>query len=655
MEEKKTEAEKDLSIKKADSTLNHELQPQPQQDLQSQEEQVNDLGKKGEYYKEIDVNALKQIYNFLTMKEVLVFLKLNKEISTTVFDYELFKKYIKVIREFEIKEKPKMTLAEKNNATLTSRLRKAKSPYSKQKANLSKKTSATTKTISVSSESNKHIGKFNLDLVDVKDLLKNNGEKLNKLKAKYSLTPNEIISIFLPIFEKKIETLQSNGAKITLDFGNTMIGSSLKYVYYLCCSFDNITKLDLSKCELGKNSKTFFNIFSKVKSDLQILNISNNVLTEKGIDTLFTTLCDSKLKSLNVSYCHIQADFIFPLNNYLAKTTTLTSLNLSNNLLGENGIDYISEGLIENKSIMTLDLSYNGIESKGGEFLKEILEKNTRLITLNLNGNYLKDSGCEKIVQGILGGIKLTYLFLENNTIGDSGATSISKLKRHPFIRGIRLSNNKITNKGANELFKSFGKESRLVNLELSSNSISGKGLASLSNESPIQCLVLDDNDLKDYGFYPDLLGKKSNLKVLSLKNCKIGGSIDKIFSALKSNKSISRLDLTKNQLERSKEFLRAFEDYVKSSEANINEINLSANELTNTSIMGLLDSLKSNHKIESINIERNRYNSKILSGLIEAIKSSGRLRRISYDEDQFSKVEQKEIEITLKQNVNKK
>jgi len=73
----------------------------------------------------------------------------------------------------------------------------------------------------------------------------------------------------------------------------------------------------------------------------------------------------------------------------LKNNTSLTTLNLSNTGLSEDGLREICDGLKENKSITEVDISRNYFTEAGMHMLKEVLEVNPNLKVLDISRNAL--------------------------------------------------------------------------------------------------------------------------------------------------------------------------------------------------------------------------------------------------------------------------
>jgi len=78
----------------------------------------------------------------------------------------------------------------------------------------------------------------------------------------------------------------------------------------------------------------------------------------------------------------------------------LSSINLSDNSLYDEGAKLISEGIRNNNHIISVNLSCNGLTSEGGKYIFESLMSNNALIDLNISSkggkirNNIQAKGC---------------------------------------------------------------------------------------------------------------------------------------------------------------------------------------------------------------------------------------------------------------------
>jgi serine/threonine protein kinase/Ran GTPase-activating protein (RanGAP) involved in mRNA processing and transport len=93
------------------------------------------------------------------------------------------------------------------------------------------------------------------------------------------------------------------------------------------------------------------------------------------------------------------------------------------------GVDCVAAVLNRSESLTSLDLCYNRI-GQNISVMADALRKNTTLKTLKLSGNRLGDQGAERLVRALLQHGALTHLSLQNNEIRDQGARALAELLR---------------------------------------------------------------------------------------------------------------------------------------------------------------------------------------------------------------------------------
>jgi Leucine Rich repeat len=101
------------------------------------------------------------------------------------------------------------------------------------------------------------------------------------------------------------------------------------------------------------------------------------------------------------------------------------------------------EALQNNSCLMTLDLSNNyGIDNAAATNIAEALRKNSTLTTLKLAHNRIGNDGAAAIAAALKSGSALTTLDLQRTYIGqDSAAALAQAMKHNPILCTLDLSN----------------------------------------------------------------------------------------------------------------------------------------------------------------------------------------------------------------------
>ena len=191
---------------------------------------------------------------------------------------------------------------------------------------------------------------------------------------------------------------------------------------------------------------------------------------------------NSSLTSLNLSVNGIGNSGATSLSQALAVNSCLTYLNLSENSIGDSGATSLSQALAVNSSLTNLDLTTNLICDSGAASLSQALAVNSSLTYLNLTQNFIRDSGAASLSQALATNSSLTVLDLSHNHIDDSGAASLSQaLATNSFLTSLDLCDNSISDSGAASFSQALATNSSLTSLDLSFNCIHDSGACSLS------------------------------------------------------------------------------------------------------------------------------------------------------------------------------
>ncbi|KAI8595485.1 hypothetical protein EDD21DRAFT_420616 [Dissophora ornata] len=111
----------------------------------------------------------------------------------------------------------------------------------------------------------------------------------------------------------------------------------------------------------------------------------------------------------------------------LRSNNPLTTLNLQNNSIGNEGALSLSEALKTNTTLTTLNLANNSIGQEGALSLSEALKTNTTLTTLNLEYNGIGYEGALALLEVLKTNTTLTTLYLQSKWIGKKGALALSE------------------------------------------------------------------------------------------------------------------------------------------------------------------------------------------------------------------------------------
>ncbi|CAL1272944.1 unnamed protein product [Larinioides sclopetarius] len=165
----------------------------------------------------------------------------------------------------------------------------------------------------------------------------------------------------------------------------SLIGTKMEN-FQFSCIIDSLTTLNtLTDVDLSCNlTDSFCDSISKLlNSQLKVLKLSNNQITNSGIKTILDALSSNK---------------------------SLKILHLDHNSIDDEGAINIFQCLISNINLFNIDLAYNKFTTKCELSLFKLLERNDVLQHLNLSGNTLGQETGWKIYKAVQSNKRLLYL-----------------------------------------------------------------------------------------------------------------------------------------------------------------------------------------------------------------------------------------------------
>ncbi|XP_058147471.1 NACHT, LRR and PYD domains-containing protein 12 isoform X2 [Dasypus novemcinctus] len=232
--------------------------------------------------------------------------------------------------------------------------------------------------------------------------LKDPNCKLQKLKLCASLLPesSEIVCKYLA------SVLICNPNLTELDLSENPLGDT--GVKYLCEGLRHsnckLEKLDLSTCYLTDVSCLELSSFLQVSQTLKELFVFANSLGDMGVQHLCEGLRHTKgiIENLVLSECSLSATCCEPLAQVLRSTRSLTRLLLINNRIEDLGLKLLCEGL-KQPDCQLKDLALWTCHLTGAccQDLCNALYTNEHLRDLDLSDNALGDKGMQVLCEGL--------------------------------------------------------------------------------------------------------------------------------------------------------------------------------------------------------------------------------------------------------------
>ena len=362
----------------------------------------------------------------------------------------------------------------------------------------------------------------------------------------------------------------------------------------------------------------------RVNTSLTSLNLAHNSIGDEGASSLSEALrVNTSLTSLNLAHNSIGDEGASSLSEALRVNTSLTSLYLSDNSIGVEGASSLSEALRVNTSLTSLDLAQNSIGAEGASFLFEALRVNISLTSLNLWCD-IGDEGASSLSEALRVNTSLTSLNLWCD-IGDEGASSLSQgLKVNTSLTSLDLAFSFIRAKGASFLSEALRVNTSLTSLDLSYNSIGYEGASSLSEalrvNTSLTSLNLSDNSIVVEGAssLSEALRVNTSLTSLDLAQNSIGAEGASFLSeALRVNTSLTSLNLW---CDIGDEGASSLSEALR-VKISLTSLHLSGNSIGDEGASSLSEALRVNTSLTSLDLSHNLIGAEGASSLSDALR----------------------------------
>ena len=159
--------------------------------------------------------------------------------------------------------------------------------------------------------------------------------------------------------------------------------------------------MNLCSCRLISSSAESLAEALTTNKHLQVLDISNNPLCDDGIQYLARALgVNQGLKVLSLQNCSLTSMSADSLAGALITNTHLEVLTMSNNPLCNDGIQHLAHALRVNQGLKSMNLQRCNLSSLSESFA-EALATNKQLEILNISNNALCDDGIQHLAHAL--------------------------------------------------------------------------------------------------------------------------------------------------------------------------------------------------------------------------------------------------------------
>lgn len=414
---------------------------------------------------------------------------------------------------------------------------------------------------------------------------------------------------------------------------NKNLNRFLLFNEFMSSTYDKAVALRFLK--MGKSNIDLYQVFyilnfkkEEVEKNRNLFCFVERISRFNESEVLISSSSIFQIKKIQEkkSYLIIEMDFISNGSNKFdfLKYCTLTTIDLSDNFLGNQGTISVADALKINSSTKELMLcGENNIGDEGAEAIAEMLKVNKSLKFINLHINDIGVEGGKALSKALQVNSTLEKINLTSNYIGEEGGKSFANALRHNFtLVDINFSYNSIGNESTKAIAEALKVNFALTHLNLNFNQIGEEGGAAVAEaikvNGTLTYIDIGYNSIGDQGAkaFADALKVNSTLTDINLAQNSIGVEGAKALAdTLKSKSILKSIDISNGNFSFNSignEGAQAIADALKVN-SSLNHIKLNNNSITEEGAKAIADSLKINSTLTSISLSGgNRFSNKI-------------------------------------------
>lgn len=297
-------------------------------------------------------------------------------------------------------------------------------------------------------------------------------------------------------------------------------------------------------------TKAFDHAIALINETDKSLNFENEPIDLERMQVIVKTLEQNKnIQCVELINCEIDNVTLKELATYLKNNSQILKLDLSHNVLTQEGGHYLTEALAQNTTLEELILTGNQIAAASLHMLHTLsTHQFSALKVLVLRGNSIPNSMQENWVdEKNFYNTKLKQIDLCTNYLSDL-AHILPTLIRFKSLKTLHLSYNFFSDKDMKDL-SNLIKDTNLKELVIDNNSF--REISPLLDDTfALTSLNICDTSLVlNQNFYK-ALSNNMHLKMLHLRNINIDiQNYNHLLSALEKNTTLKYLDLSNNDL----------------------------------------------------------------------------------------------------------
>ena len=296
-------------------------------------------------------------------------------------------------------------------------------------------------------------------------------------------------------------------------------------------------------------------------------------------------------------------------------------------------------------TLRTISISNNNIGEKAAIDIAVILHNNSRLQKLYVAGNNLNTTGTITILKALKNVSSLLELDISNNHIDGNAADSIATVlsSNSTRLQKIYMGKNNLGTEGIITIVRAMGKVPSLIEYDISSNNIGSKAAVyiadMLSHSSKLQHLQIGYNDIGigAANYIAKVLVNNTNLQkvYIGCNNLKTSGIIT-IARTLWNISCLTEFDISQNDINSNAAYYIAI---VLSRNTRLQMLYMSGNNLRTTGTVKIAAVLKHFSSLIEFTISGNKIDSEAAGDIAAALSNNLQLKKVDLGNNNLESV----------------
>jgi Ran GTPase-activating protein (RanGAP) involved in mRNA processing and transport len=220
------------------------------------------------------------------------------------------------------------------------------------------------------------------------------------------------------------------------------------------------------------------------------------------IKRLLHQLCSDEIR---ITHRNLNDTDCKAISNALLVNKTVTTLDLSNNLITDKGALYLASAMVERDLVRVLVLAGNKLAYNSAEIFAELLQRSKSLAVLDLSGNKIDDKACVVLAEALKSNKTLQECNLSHNKLSENAGIALAEaLTYNTTLQRLNLSWNLIRH-GVVSIATALSTNQTLRIFDLSWNGVDDLGIRALvgglETNTALEELNLSRNNISDSGF----------------------------------------------------------------------------------------------------------------------------------------------------------